>query len=124
MTNENVHLAGWGIRFVAVILDVILVPLTLFIGYLVWWLIILGRGQTPGKQIVGIQAVHTHSGQPLGWGMMFVREFLVKGILFRLLYVLTLGILFLLDNLWPLWDQNKQALHDKIVGTQIAYVSR
>ena len=124
MTNENVHLAGWGIRFVAVILDVILVTLTLFIGYLVWWLIILGRGQTPGKQIVGIQAVHTHSGQPLGWGMMFVREFLVKGILFRLLYVLTLGILFLLDNLWPLWDQNKQALHDKIVGTQIAYVSR
>ncbi len=113
-----------GIRLVAVILDWILVPLTLFIGYLIWWLIALRRAQTPGKQIVGIQAVRAHSGEPLGWGMMFVREFLVKGILFGLLSAVTLGIMFLVDNLWPLWDQDKQALHDKVVGTQIAYIRR
>ena len=124
MTSEYVDLAGWGIRLVAVILDWILVPLTLFIGYLIWWLIALRRAQTPGKQIVGIQAVRAHSGEPLGWGMMFVREFLVKGILFGLLSAVTLGIMFLVDNLWPLWDQDKQALHDKVVGTQIAYIRR
>ncbi len=123
MRSENVELAGWGIRLVAVILDVILVPLTLFIGYLVWWLIALGRSQTPGKQIVGIQAVRDN-GELVGWVLMFVREFLVKGILFGFLYGLTLGILFLVDNLWPLWDTDNQTLHIKIVGTRIAHIQR
>lgn len=95
----------------------------ILIAYLVWWLIVLSRAQTPGKQIVGIRAVD-HAGQPLGWGMMFVREFLVKGLLFGLLYALTLGILFLLDNLWPLWDDDNQTLHDKVVGTYVVYVPR
>lgn len=90
----------------------------ILIAYLVWWLITLGKAQTPGKQIVDIRAVN-YSGEPLGWGMMFVREFLVKGLLFGLLYALTLGILFLLDNLWPLWDENNQTLHDKVASTYI-----
>ena len=54
--------------------------------------------------------------------MMFVREFLVKGLLFGLLYALTLGILFLVDNLWPLWDKNNQTLHDKVMDTYIVRV--
>ena len=95
----------------------------LLIAYLVWWLIVLGRAQTPGKQIVGIRAVD-HSGAPLGWGMMFVREFLVKGLLFSFLYALTLGILFLADNLWPLWADNNQTLHDKVVNTLVVHVPR
>ena len=95
----------------------------ILIAYLVWWLIVLGSAQTPGKQIVGIRAVD-YAGEPLGWGMMFVREFLVKGLLFGLLYALTLGILFLLDNLWPLWDNNNQTLHDKVASTYVVYVPR
>ena len=31
----------------------------LLIAYLVWWLIVLGRAQTPGKQVVGIRAVNS-----------------------------------------------------------------
>ena len=54
--------------------------------------------------------------------MMFVREFLVKGLLFGLLYALTLGILFLVDNLWPLWDKNNQTPHDKVMDTYIVRV--
>ncbi|MXY21189.1 MAG: RDD family protein [Dehalococcoidia bacterium] len=95
----------------------------ILIAYLVWWLIVLGRAQTPGKQIVGIRAVN-YAGEPLGWGMMFVREFLVKGLLFGLLYGLTLGIMFFVDNLWPLWDENNQTLHDKVASTYVVYVPR
>ena len=95
----------------------------ILIAYLVWWLIVLGRAQTPGKQIVGIRAVD-YAREPLGWGMMFVREFLVKGLLFGLLYGLTLGIMFFVDNLWPLWDENNQTLHDKVVNTYVVYVPR
>ena len=95
----------------------------ILIAYLVWWLIVLGRAQTPGKQIVGIRAVD-YAREPLGWGMMFVREFLVKGLLFGLLYGLTLGIMFFVDNLWPLWDENNQTLHDKVVSTYIVHMPR
>lgn len=95
----------------------------ILIAYLVWWLIVLGRAQTPGKQIVGIRAVN-YAGEPLGWGMMFVREFLVKGLLFGILYGLTLGIMFFVDNLWPLWDENNQTLHDKVASTYVVYVPR
>ena len=95
----------------------------ILIAYLVWWLIVLGRAQTPGKQIVGIRAVN-YAGEPLGWGMLFVREFLVKGLLFGLLYGLTLGIMFIVDNLWPLWDENNQTLHDKVASTYVVYVPR
>ncbi len=108
----------------AVILDAILFPLTLFIGYLIWWLIVLDRGQTPGKQIVGIHAVRAHSGEPLRWGMTFVREFLVKALLFGLISLFTFGVIIIIDNLWPLWDQDKQTLHDKVAGTQVAYIRR
>ncbi len=60
-------------RMFAFLLDGILFFLTLIIGYLIWWLIVLGRGQTPGKQLLGIRAVKRH-GDPAGWGTTFVRE--------------------------------------------------
>ena len=103
-----------------------LVPIALagagvFIGYFVWWVIALKDGQTPGKRIVGIRAVSAYTGETLGWGMMFVREFLVKSMLFSALGSVTLGIVPLLNFLWPLWDANSQALHDKVVSTQVVY---
>ena len=49
----------------------------LSMGYIVWWLIALGRGQTPGKQIVGI-CVIKDNGEPSGWGYTFLREFVIK----------------------------------------------
>ena len=112
-----------GLIFTMAAITMLVAGVGLLIGYFVWWLIVLGRAQTPGKQIVGIRAVN-YVGEPLSRGMMFVREFLVKGLLFGLLYALTLGILFLVDNLWPLWDNKKQALHDKIVNTYVVYVPR
>ena len=65
-----------------------------------------------------------HAGEIFGLGMMFVREFLVKALLFGLLYSLALSVLFFLDNLWPLWDRDNQTLHDKIVGSYMVYVPR
>ena len=60
-------------RMFANILDVILFFLTLIIGYIIWWLIVLGRGQTPGKQLLGIRAVK-RDGDRSGWGNTFIRE--------------------------------------------------
>ena len=115
---NGVRAAGIGQRVLAYILDIVLVYLTLFIGYLIWWLIVLGRGQTPGKQLLGIYVIKDN-GEPSGWGYTFLREFVVKGLLFGFLALLTLSIAGFLNLLWPFWDRDRQALHDKIVGTLV-----
>lgn len=53
-------------RLMAWLLDSVLLFLTLFIGYIIWWLITLRQGQTPGKQLLGIRAVK-RDGSPAGW---------------------------------------------------------
>ena len=44
---------------------------------------------------------------------------MIKGLLFGILGGVTLYIAILADLLWPLWDRNKQTLHDKIIGTHV-----
>ncbi len=112
------ELATYPQRVIAFLLDVALLFLTLFIGYLIWWLIVLGRAQTPGKQIVGIQVVKD-TGEPVGWGYMFLREFVIKGLLGGFLYTIAVGIYFVVDHIWPLFDDDRQTLHDKMVSTLV-----
>ena len=75
------------------------------------------NGQTWGRQIVGIRVVRD-SGDQLTLGTAFVRETVVKWLLFG-----TVGGFFfiptLLDWLWPLWDGENRALHDFIVSTHV-----
>ena len=110
--------ADWGIRFFAAILDCVIAIFTLFIGWLIWALIVFGNGQTPGKALLGIRAIKV-SGAPADWGLTFVREILVKWIVMGIASGLTSGISWWADHLWPLWDRNVQALHDKMVGTLV-----
>ncbi len=111
------ELATYPQRVIAFLLDIVLIPLTLVIGYIIWWLIVLGRAQTPGKQIVGIQVVKD-TGEPVGWGYMFLREFVIKGLLGGFLSSFA-GIYFVVDHIWPLFDDNKQTIHDKMVSTLV-----
>ena len=85
-------------------------------GYIIWWWVTLKNGQTPGKQLVGIRVVR-ENGEPSGWGYTFLREFVIKGLLGGVLSSITGGIYTVVDHLWPLWDQKRQALHDKMVNT-------
>jgi len=41
--------------------------------------------------------------------------------MFRLIFFF--GLFTLLDGLWPLWDPNRQALHDKIAGSVVVRVT-
>ncbi len=90
----------------------------ILLGYIVWWLVALGRGQTPGKQIVGIRVIKD-DGSPSSWGYTFLREFVIKLLLVGFISDMTFGIARLVDYLWPLWDraEKMQTLHDKMLGT-------
>ena len=98
-----------------------------WVGYTAWGVFVLRRGQTPGKQIVGVRAIKG-DGSPSGWGYTFLREFVIKFLLsysgYWALGYLGLGIFALMpfvlvDYLWPLWDRagKMQTLHDKLLGT-------
>ena len=67
-------------------------------------------GQTIGKKQQNIKLVRDSDGQPVGGGMAFLRYFLAGA-----LSNFTCGIYGLLDILWPLWDQDKKRLTDKIL---------
>lgn len=92
----------------------------IWVGYIIWWLFALRRGQTPGKQIVGIRVIRD-DGTPSSWGYTFLREFVIKFVLVSILSNLTMGAAWLVDYLWPLWDREKkmQTLHDKLLGTLV-----
>lgn len=85
----------------ALVLDDILLIVTLIVGYLIWWLIVLSRGQTPGKQLAGIWAIKT-TGERSGW-----------------LGAITGYVAYALDYLWALWDRDTQTLHDKLASTVV-----
>jgi uncharacterized RDD family membrane protein YckC len=76
------------------------------------------NGQTLGKQALGIRVVRD-IGQPFEYGSALMREFVVKYLLFGVVGGFFLAIPPLLNVLWPLWDNENQALHDKIVNTHV-----
>jgi uncharacterized RDD family membrane protein YckC len=76
------------------------------------------NGQTLGKQWVGIRVVRDNS-QPFDLGSGLVREFAVKNLLFGWLGGFFFGIPWLIDVLWPLWDDQNRALHDMIVKSHV-----
>ena len=68
------------------------------------------KGQSLGKQIVGIRIVKSDDGRLLGSGGGFLRWLMT--FVFGLISCVSL-----LDVLWPLWDDRNQTLHDKVVSS-------
>jgi uncharacterized RDD family membrane protein YckC len=75
------------------------------------------NGSTLGKKIFGIRVVRA-SGEKVGFGYAFVREVLVKGLLFGWLG-LWLFLPWLLNYLWPLWDSENRAGHDFVARSRV-----
>ncbi len=67
-------------------------------------------GKSIGKQVTGYTTVNEATGEPLGFGMGFVR-LLLLWVDFAICYV---GVL------WPLWDSKRQCLlSDKVTGAVV-----
>ena len=115
----GVKLAGLGRRAAAWILDIVLLLLTLIVGYFIWSLVFTySRGQTPGKQLVGIRVMRV-DGTASDWGWTFLREVGVKLIAFGVVGDILAGIPGIVDLLWAFWDKDRQTLHDKIMKTVV-----
>jgi uncharacterized RDD family membrane protein YckC len=71
-------------------------------------------GSSIGKSIMKFKIVNEKTGQPVGFGMSFLRE-----VIYWVAAALCFGILWLVAVLFPLWDPKRQTLVDKILS-QIA----
>lgn len=126
-TYPSYPTSGMGLRLVtpggrlgAALLDAVLVFVTLGIGWLIWTLITWGSGQTPAKQLLHQVVADARTGQPFTWGRMFLREFVVRGLLFGLANVFTLGVFGLVDVLM-VFREDRRTLHDLVSGSVVAY---
>ena len=79
------------------------------------------NGQTWGKQALGITVVRDN-GQAMNFGTAALREIVVKGLLVGIASSIIPLIPWLLDYLWPLWDDQNRALHDMVVSTHVVQV--
>ena len=75
------------------------------------------NGKTLGRSATGCRVIRA-DGKPITFGFAMVREVLVKTLLVGIVSGATGGIGWLLDVLWPLWDEENRALHDFVVNTR------
>ncbi|MDH4364140.1 MAG: RDD family protein, partial [Acidimicrobiia bacterium] len=66
-------------------------------------------GQSIGKSQQNIKLIADVTHQPVGAGMAFVR-YLLGGLINIACYI---------DFLWPLWDQDKKRLSDKVLNFSV-----
>ena len=114
--DSAAELASPGARLGSYLLEALLAIFTLGIGWLIWSFVIWGQGTTPGHKILKQYIVNEKTGKDFTWGQMFVREFLIKGLLVPLLSAFSFGIVYLVDSLMVTRDDRK-TLHDRICGS-------
>ena len=97
------------------------------IGWLVWivWIVWLFgyrqgvTGTTPGKRAAGTRLTRIGTGEAPG-GSIGVGRILVPW----LISSATAGVYVIIDYLWPLWDDHKQRVSDKLFSTQVVLDDR
>lgn len=87
----------------------VLLGIVLFLGYIVWALILFAKGVTPGKKLLGMRVIK-EDGTGAGLFTMLIREWIGKAIS---------GMIFSLGFLWILFDRDKQGWHDKLMSRYV-----
>ncbi len=121
---SDVRLASVGRRLAGAVLDAVLLVVTLFLGWLIWSLIVWSRGTTPGKQLLHMRCVYLADSRRAGWGRMALREFLGKGVIMWVIGIFTFGIGPLVLYFMLLWTKKRQELWDIVADTIVVHDPR
>src|SRR4051812_26525848 len=78
-TAYPANVSSVGKRFGANLLDLLLTVVRLFIGWMIWDLIVWKDGQTPAKQLLKMRIIDGSTGQPITWGKSCLRNFVCYG---------------------------------------------
>ncbi len=151
--SEDLPLATPQHRLGGFALDMALVIssfITFGLAWIIWSLIVWGRGQTPAKQILKMRVHSIDTGQPATWGHMAIRQFLIPtafsmaslpftiaafslatdeasdisiGITFILGYAVYFVVL-MIDSLWIFKNMDRRRLTDLWAKTLVVHESR
>ena len=111
-------LASVQARLGSFLLDLGLMVVTLFIGWVIWNLYTWKTGQTPAKRLLRQVVVDANTGEVFSWSRMALREFAVKGAAGNIVGGATNGISFVVDSLF-VFRQDRRTVHDLIVGSKV-----
>ena len=111
-------LASVQARLGSFLLDLGLMVVTLFIGWVIWNLYTWKTGQTPAKRLLRQVVVDVNTGEVFSWSRMALREFAVKGAAGNIVGGATSGVSFVVDSLF-VFRQDRRTVHDLIVGSKV-----
>ena len=112
------QLASVQARLGSFLLDLGLMVVTLFVGWVIWNLFTWKTGQTPAKRFLKQVVVDAKTGEVFNWSRMALREFAVKGAAGNILGGATNGISFAADSLF-IFREDRRSVHDLIVGSKV-----
>jgi uncharacterized RDD family membrane protein YckC/type II secretory pathway pseudopilin PulG len=99
--------------------EAVIVVISLILGVSYYILLMTRKGarngQTVGKRALDIRVIRD-DGQPVTTGTVLQRLLVIS-----VLSLITVGILGVLDYLWPLGDRSNRALHDMIAKTHVVF---
>ena len=115
------------LRFGAAFLEAALAIVTLGIGWFIWWLILISKGSTPARQILGLRIVNAKTMQPVSSSQVFLRGFVVYFLAFSALssalslVLFGAGWLFTLVSALLVFRSTRQTLWDQMTGTTVGF---
>ena len=115
------------LRFGAAFLEAALAIVTLGIGWFIWWLILISKGLTPARQILGLRIVNAKTMQPVSSSQVFLRGFVVYFLAFSALssalslVLFGAGWLFTLVSALLVFRSTRQTLWDQMTGTTVGF---
>lgn len=115
---EPQQLASVQARLGSFLLDLGLLVVTLFVGWVIWNLYTWKTGQTPAKRILKQVVVDAKTGEVFTWSRMALREFAVKGAAGNIASGATSGVTFVIDSLF-VFREDRRTVHDLIVGSKV-----
>jgi uncharacterized RDD family membrane protein YckC len=106
-------------RVASYFLSVVLVVVTLGIGYAVWGVIAWRKGRTPTQQMLRLRTERMGDRGPAGWGRMALRE-----IVGRFVELLVPPVVAIISLVMMLTRTDRRTIHDLIAGTAVVHELR
>lgn len=90
------QLASGGSRIGAALLDGLLMIVTLFIGWLIWSIVLWKQSTSPAKKMLGMVVVDANTGAPASVKQMVIREIVGKWVVGSVTGIVTLASVIML----------------------------